>query len=130
MTAMIRMQGRALWLAAALALVGPGEAVFAQDDGCRIAPQEGAAPHDSAANRKMETCMPDLILMDRERDHAVALGLAGELSPSVRWAGAYAYIDAKITEDNRLPVGIPLAAVATVNKERMRAGFRGRTKDN
>ena len=28
------------------------------------------------------------------------------------------------------PVGIPLAAVATVNKERMRAGFRGRTKDN
>ncbi|HBX54300.1 TonB-dependent siderophore receptor [Pseudomonas sp. UBA2684] len=53
----------------------------------------------------------DNIAAGKARSQGLDLQFSGQLSDAVRIIGAYAYIDAEVTEDNRLPVGSKLLGI-------------------
>lgn len=57
----------------------------------------------------------DSIASGEQRSRGLELEAAYELAPGWNLTGAYSYIDAKITEDNTLPVGSRLQGVAEHN---------------
>ena len=54
----------------------------------------------------------DSIAAGKARSQGLDMQFSGQLSEAVRIIGAYAYIDAEVTEDNSLPVGSKLLGVA------------------
>lgn len=54
----------------------------------------------------------DSIAAGKARSQGLDLQVSGQLSDSIRLIGAYAYIDAEVTEDNSIPVGSDLLGIA------------------
>ncbi|MBM7060710.1 TonB-dependent siderophore receptor [Pseudomonas sp. UL073] len=53
----------------------------------------------------------DSIAAGKARSRGLDLQLSGQLNDAVRLIGAYAYIDAEVTEDNTLPIGSDLLGI-------------------